>query len=203
MDSTALAGRHRRRRAGLRLHQRLPRLGQRDRHSVSTKALTPRVALAMAAVMNVVGALISTKVADDRRQRDHRPPPTGTRRAASSCWRRCVGAIVWNLGTWYFGLPSSSSHALIGGLVGAALAGVRGGQVARRRRQGRHPDGGLAADRLRPELPVHARAAVGLPEGATRCGPTAGSAGRRSSRPRRWRSGTARRTRRRRWASSR
>ena len=43
-----------------------------------------------------------------------------------------LGAIAWNLITWYFGLPSSSSHALIGGLVGAALAARHGGQLGRR-----------------------------------------------------------------------
>jgi phosphate/sulfate permease len=92
--------------------------------SISTKALTPRVALAMAAVFNIVGALISTKVAktvgsgiiDQPGGGDHLTHGLVVVLAA------LVGAIVWNLGTWYFGLPSSSSHALIGGLVGAALA---------------------------------------------------------------------------------
>jgi PiT family inorganic phosphate transporter len=92
--------------------------------SVSTRALTPRVALAMAAVANVVGALISTKVAatvgsgiiDAPHGRD----------GLIVVLAGLAGAIVWNLGTWYFGLPSSSSHALIGGLVGAALVGADG-----------------------------------------------------------------------------
>jgi phosphate/sulfate permease len=89
--------------------------------SISTKALTPRVALALAAVMNVVGALISTKVAKTvgggiiARPEGH----AGLVLVLAAL----LGAIVWNLGTWYFGLPSSSSHALIGGLVGAAIAG--------------------------------------------------------------------------------
>jgi PiT family inorganic phosphate transporter len=89
--------------------------------SISTKAMTPRVALAMAAVMNVVGALISTKVAATVGKGIIDVPTTGTQ-GLVVILAALVGAIVWNLGTWYFGLPSSSSHALIGGLVGAALA---------------------------------------------------------------------------------
>ena len=89
--------------------------------SISTKALTPRVALAMAAVFNVVGALISTKVATTVGS-GIIPPPTHGAAGLVVVLAALVGAIVWNLGTWYFGLPSSSSHALIGGLVGAALA---------------------------------------------------------------------------------
>jgi PiT family inorganic phosphate transporter len=87
--------------------------------SISTKALTPRVALAMAAVFNVVGALISTKVAKTIGSGIIDPPQhhAGLVIVLSAL----IGAILWNLGTWYFGLPSSSSHALIGGLVGAAL----------------------------------------------------------------------------------
>jgi phosphate/sulfate permease len=87
--------------------------------SISTKALTPRVALAMAAVFNIGGALISTKVA--------KTIGSGIIGAPNGhdglviVLSALIGAIVWNLGTWYFGLPSSSSHALIGGLVGAAL----------------------------------------------------------------------------------
>ncbi|MDT4892264.1 MAG: inorganic phosphate transporter, PiT family [Pseudonocardiales bacterium] len=89
--------------------------------SVSTKALTPRVALAMAAVANVVGALISTKVAATV-GKGIIATPDG-RHGLVVVLSALLGAIAWNLGTWYFGLPSSSSHALIGGLVGAALAG--------------------------------------------------------------------------------
>jgi phosphate/sulfate permease len=89
--------------------------------SISTKALTPRVALAMAAVFNVVGALISTKVASTVGT-GIIPPPTHGSAGLVVVLAALLGAIVWNLGTWYLGLPSSSSHALIGGLVGAALA---------------------------------------------------------------------------------
>src|SRR3954468_15053575 len=88
--------------------------------AVSTKALTPRVALALAAVMNLVGALISTKVAATVGS-GIIDPPTGAA-GLQVVFAALIGAIAWNLITWYFGLPSSSSHALIGGLVGAALA---------------------------------------------------------------------------------
>ncbi len=88
--------------------------------SVSTRALTPRVALVLAAVMNVVGALVSTKVAATVGG-GIIAPPSGTH-GLVVVFAALLGAITWNLVTWYFGLPSSSSHALIGGLVGAALA---------------------------------------------------------------------------------
>src|SRR3954452_5477419 len=88
--------------------------------AVSTKALTPRVALALAAVMNLVGALISTKVAKN--------PGEGTIDASQGSrgfeivFAASVGAITWNLITSYVGLPSSSSHIFVGGLGGACLA---------------------------------------------------------------------------------
>jgi phosphate/sulfate permease len=88
--------------------------------SVSTKALTPRAALLLAAVMNVVGALVSTKVAATVGA-GIISTPTGSE-GLVVVFSALLGAIAWNLLTWYFGLPSSSSHALIGGLVGAALA---------------------------------------------------------------------------------
>ena len=71
--------------------------------------------------MNLVGALISTKVAATVGERDHRPARPGSA-GLQIVFAALIGAIAWNLITWYFGLPSSSSHALIGGLVGAALA---------------------------------------------------------------------------------
>jgi phosphate/sulfate permease len=89
--------------------------------SISTRALTPRVALAMAAIFNIVGALISTKVAATIGS-GIIPPPSGGNAGLIVVLAALLGAIAWNVGTWYFGLPSSSSHALIGGLVGAALA---------------------------------------------------------------------------------
>lgn len=86
--------------------------------SVSTRALTPRVALVMAAVMNFVGAFLGQKVA--KTVSDVISPPTGTA-GLVVVMAGLIGAITWNLITWYYGLPSSSSHALIGGLVGAAM----------------------------------------------------------------------------------
>lgn len=88
--------------------------------SISTRALTPRIALAMAAIFNVVGALISTKVAKTVGGGIIAPPEGQS--GLVLVLAALIGAILWNLGTWYLGLPSSSSHALIGGLVGAALA---------------------------------------------------------------------------------
>jgi PiT family inorganic phosphate transporter len=88
--------------------------------SVSTRALTPRVALVMAAVMNFVGALLGTEVASTVGKGIINVP--GGQHGLVIVIAALVGAITWNLITWYFGLPSSSSHALIGGLVGAGLA---------------------------------------------------------------------------------
>jgi phosphate/sulfate permease len=90
--------------------------------SISTRALTPRVALALAAVMNIVGALISTKVAATVGGGIIDPPKE--RAGLIIVLAAVLGAIAWNLFTWWLGLPSSSSHALIGGLIGAALAGA-------------------------------------------------------------------------------
>jgi PiT family inorganic phosphate transporter len=85
--------------------------------SISTRALSPRLAVAMAAVLNFVGAFISLAVAATI--------ATGIVNAdlvtEPVVFAGLVGAIVWNLATWYWGLPSSSSHALIGGVVGAAF----------------------------------------------------------------------------------
>jgi PiT family inorganic phosphate transporter len=96
--------------------------------SVSTRALTPRVAVGMAAVANVLGALVSTKVA--RTVGGGIIDPPSGREGLIIVLSALLGAIVWNLGTWFFGLPSSSSHSLIGGLVGAALVGSNGVQWA-------------------------------------------------------------------------
>ncbi|RKS72724.1 PiT family inorganic phosphate transporter [Motilibacter peucedani] len=87
--------------------------------TVSTRALRPRTALALAAVMNLVGAHISTAVANT--VGGVIDPPDGTA-GLTVVAAAVLGAMSWNLVTWWFGIPSSSSHALIGGLVGAALA---------------------------------------------------------------------------------
>ena len=87
--------------------------------TVATKAVSPKAALAIAAVGNLVGAFLSEGVAKtvgkgiiDVEQNSH---------GLYVVMAALIGAIAWNLITWWFGLPSSSSHALIGGLVGAAL----------------------------------------------------------------------------------
>jgi inorganic phosphate transporter, PiT family len=94
--------------------------------SVSTRALTPRVALAMAAVGNLIGSFLGGHVAATV-GKDVIKPPSGIS-GLGLVFAGLVGAIVWNLITWYFGIPSSSSHALFGGLVGATLL-VPGGTV--------------------------------------------------------------------------
>lgn len=88
--------------------------------SVSTRALTPRAALIMAAVMNLIGAFLGTEVAATVGS-GIIDAPDG-RSGLILVLAALFGAITWNLITWWLGMPSSSSHALIGGLVGAALA---------------------------------------------------------------------------------
>ncbi|HEX2358028.1 MAG TPA: inorganic phosphate transporter [Micromonosporaceae bacterium] len=94
--------------------------------SVSTRALTPRVALLMAAVGNFVGARFGEKVAKTVGS-GLVELPTGLA-SLGVVFAGVMGAIGWNLLTWYFGIPSSSSHALFGGLVGATLFAT-GGKV--------------------------------------------------------------------------
>ncbi|WP_433476587.1 anion permease [Spirillospora sp. CA-142024] len=89
--------------------------------AVSTRALTPRVALGMAAAMNMIGALLGVGVA--KTVSEVITPPSGLH-GLTVVAAGVLGAITWNLITWYFGLPSSSSHALIGGVVGAGLASL-------------------------------------------------------------------------------
>jgi PiT family inorganic phosphate transporter len=86
--------------------------------SISTRAIPPNIALAGAAVLNVLGALVSTNVAATL--------ATGIVEASAVngpvMFGGLVGAIVWNLLTWWWALPSSSSHCLIGGVAGAVIA---------------------------------------------------------------------------------
>jgi PiT family inorganic phosphate transporter len=92
--------------------------------SISTRALTPRVALGLAAVGNFVGAHFGAGVA--KTVGDNLVTlPTGVA-SLGVVFAGVLGAIAWNLITWYFGLPSSSSHALFGGLVGATLLAADG-----------------------------------------------------------------------------
>ena len=85
--------------------------------SISTRAMSPRIAVAFAAILNFVGAFISLEVAATVASDVVDSEAITT----TVIFAGLVGAICWNLITWYFGLPSSSSHALIGGVVGATL----------------------------------------------------------------------------------
>ncbi len=85
---------------------------------VSTRVLSPRAAIAMAATLNFVGALISTNVA---KTVAGGLVNLSEKEAQGAILAAVIGAIVWNLITWRWGIPSSSSHALVGGLCGAAI----------------------------------------------------------------------------------
>ncbi len=86
--------------------------------AVSTGAAPPHVAIAAAALLNFAGAFLGVEVASTiARDIVH-----ATAIAPNAVFAGLIGAIAWNLATWRLGLPSSSSHALIGGLVGAAVA---------------------------------------------------------------------------------
>lgn len=85
---------------------------------VSTNVLTPRQAIALAASFNLAGGLLGTAVATTIGQGLVDPHAV----TITTILAALLGAIIWNLLTWWLGLPSSSSHALVGGLCGAALA---------------------------------------------------------------------------------
>ena len=148
--------------------------------SVSTRAMSPRMAVLMAAGLNFVGAFLSLAVAATI--------ATGIVDAGSvtllTVFAGLIGAIAWNLTTWWLGLPSSSSHALIGGMVGATLAARRRGDLVRADREGRDPGAGRAGagdarrgpgdpHRLPDRRPAVARA-------WSRAGSASGSSRRRS-----------------------
>ena len=86
--------------------------------SISTRAMAPKIAVAYAAVLNFAGAFISLEVAATVASD---VVDSGAIQSTTVIFAGLIGAIAWNLATWYFGLPSSSSHALIGGVVGAVL----------------------------------------------------------------------------------
>jgi inorganic phosphate transporter, PiT family len=119
--------------------------------SISTRALRPRTAVGLAAVLNFVGAFLSLEVAATVAsgivEADAVTP--------AIVFAGLVGAIAWNLATWYFGLPSSSSHALIGGVVGAAFAAAGANAIV---------SGGLLDKVVLPALvaPVLAMLVAGL-----------------------------------------
>ncbi|MEU2925083.1 inorganic phosphate transporter [Streptomyces sp. NPDC007251] len=93
--------------------------------TISTGALKPKIAVAMSAVLNLVGAFLSVEVANTISK--GLVDETGIR--PEVIFAALVGAILWNLVTWLVGLPSSSSHALMGGLIGAAVASAGFGAV--------------------------------------------------------------------------
>jgi PiT family inorganic phosphate transporter len=86
--------------------------------AISTRAIRPRAAIAFASLLNFVGAFVSLKVAATVGKGFVDTGAVTT----TVVFAGLIGAISWNLITWYYGLPSSSSHALIGGLVGAVIA---------------------------------------------------------------------------------
>lgn len=85
--------------------------------SIGTRVLKPSTAIVMAAVLNLVGALVSSGVAKTIGSGIVSPVSISTLVIVATL----ISAIIWNLITWYFGIPSSSSHALIGSLLGAAI----------------------------------------------------------------------------------
>src|SRR6195952_3306038 len=93
--------------------------------SIATGALKPKVAVTLCGVLNLVGAFISTEVAKTISSGlvdDGKVTP-------AIIFGGLVGAIIWNLVTWLLGLPSSSSHALFGGLIGAVWVAAGSGAV--------------------------------------------------------------------------
>ena len=88
--------------------------------SVSTRALSPRVAVIMAASLNLIGALLYTGVAKTVGEGLVDTDLVTLELVLAAL----LGAVTWNFITWYFGIPSSSSHALFGGLIGAMIAAV-------------------------------------------------------------------------------
>jgi PiT family inorganic phosphate transporter len=91
---------------------------------IATGAMRPKVAVALAAVLNLVGAFLSTEVAKTISGGIIKEGAGGVVITPAMIFAGLVGAILWNLITWLFGLPSSSSHALFGGLIGAAIVGA-------------------------------------------------------------------------------
>ena len=90
---------------------------------IATGALRPKVAVAIAAILNLVGAFLSTEVARTISGGIIKEGDDGVLITPQLIFAGLIGAIVWNMITWLLGLPSSSSHALFGGLIGAALVG--------------------------------------------------------------------------------
>src|SRR5690242_17498500 len=98
--------------------------------SIATGALKPRTAVLISAALNFIGAFISISVAATIAKGIVEPAVTGGADRLAVVEAALIGAMTWNLITWYFTIPSSSSHALIGGLIGAAIASVGTGAVS-------------------------------------------------------------------------
>src|ERR1700761_5564602 len=92
--------------------------------SIATGALKPIVAVIISACLNFAGAFISISVATTIAKGIVPTSATAGASGLAVVEAALIGAMTWNLITWYFTIPSSSSHALIGGLIGAALASV-------------------------------------------------------------------------------
>ena len=91
---------------------------------IATGALKAKTAVLLAAILNLVGAFLSTEVARTISSGIIREGEGGVLISPEMIFAGLIGAIIWNLLTWLYGLPSSSSHALFGGLIGAAVVGA-------------------------------------------------------------------------------
>src|SRR4051794_19512225 len=96
---------------------------------IATGALKPKVAVAIAAILNLVGAFLSTEVAKTISGGLIREGDSGIQITPVMIFAGLIGAIVWNMVTWLLGLPSSSSHALFGGLIGSTIVGAGFGAI--------------------------------------------------------------------------
>ena len=96
---------------------------------IATGALKPKTAVAIAAILNLVGAFLSTEVARTISGGLIREGDGGVQITPVMIFAGLIGAILWNMVTWLLGLPSSSSHALFGGLIGAAIVGAGFGSI--------------------------------------------------------------------------
>ncbi|MFK4730152.1 anion permease [Agromyces mediolanus] len=96
---------------------------------IATGALRPKTAVTLAAILNLVGAFLSTEVAKTISGGIIREGDGGVLITPELVFAGLIGAVVWNMITWLMGLPSSSSHALFGGLIGAAIVGAGLGAI--------------------------------------------------------------------------
>jgi len=96
---------------------------------IATGAIKPKTAVALAAVLNLVGAFLSTEVAKTISGGLINEGEGGVAITPELIYAGLMGAVVWNMLTWLLGLPSSSSHALFGGLIGAAIVGAGFGAI--------------------------------------------------------------------------